>query len=93
MSPLTLVHVASGTLALFLASAGIAVAPFDADDAAEAGRNRATLKQTGLPIGPYDVLIAAQALRARATLITANAREFLRILALQVVDWAAAPAS
>lgn len=80
-------------LALFLASAAIVVAPFDADDAAEAGRIRATLKRMGLPIGPYDVLIAAQALRARATLITANAREFLRIPSLQVVDWAAAPAS
>jgi tRNA(fMet)-specific endonuclease VapC len=35
------------------------------------------------------VLIAAQARRRGATLVTANGREFARVLGLLVADWAA----
>ena len=75
-------------LAEFLAS-GIPVAPFDDADAAHAGEIRAELEAKGTPIGPYDTLIAAQARRRGATLVTANAREFVRVPGLLVVDWAA----
>lgn len=68
---------------------GIAIIPFDADDAKEAADIRAHLKRLGTPIGPYDILIAAQARRRGATLVTANTREFQRVSGLQVVDWAA----
>jgi tRNA(fMet)-specific endonuclease VapC len=63
--------------------------PFDADDASEAGDNRAALARAGTPIGPYDVLIAAQARRRGALLVTANAREFARVPGLRMQDWAA----
>lgn len=66
---------------------GIAVLPFEVEDAEEAGDIRATLEQRGQPIGPYDVLIAAQARRRGATLVTANEREFDRVPGLMVEDW------
>ena len=75
-------------LATFL-RAPIAILPFDADDAREAGDIRAALAKAGTPIGPYDILIAAQARRRGATLVTANAREFARVPGLQTQDWAA----
>jgi tRNA(fMet)-specific endonuclease VapC len=72
---------------LWLASAGIQVRAFDADDAAEAGRIRALLRRVGTPVGPYDAMIAAQALRARATLVTANGRDLERVPGLHLIDW------
>lgn len=73
-------------LAAFLAP-GIAVLPFDAEDAAEAGDIRAHLEAEGQPIGAYDLLIAAQARRRGAVLVTANRREFARVPGLTAVDW------
>jgi tRNA(fMet)-specific endonuclease VapC len=67
----------------------VAVVPFDADDAEEAGDIRAALERAGTPISPYDILIAAQARRRQATLVTANAREFARVPGLRYEDWAA----
>ena len=66
---------------------GIAVLPFDAEDAAHAGDIRASLESMGTPIGPYHCLIAAQARRRGATLVTANSREFARVPGLMVTDW------
>jgi len=75
-------------LAEFLAP-GIAVLPFDAEDAAHAGDIRADLESKGTPIGPYDCLIAAQARCRGATLVTANSGEFARVPGLLVADWVA----
>jgi tRNA(fMet)-specific endonuclease VapC len=71
----------------FLAS-GIAVIPFEQQDARHAGDIRAHLEARGTPIGHYDYLIAAQARRRGATLVTANQREFERVPGLMVTDWA-----
>lgn len=73
-------------LAEFLAP-GIAVLPFEAEDAAHAGDIRAYLESKGTPIGPYDCLIAAQARRRGAALVTLNVREFSRVPGLIVTDW------
>jgi tRNA(fMet)-specific endonuclease VapC len=75
-------------LAEFLAP-GIAVLPFEAEDAAHAGDIRAHRESNGTPIGHYDYLIAAQARRRGATLVTANRREFERVPGLLVADWTA----
>ena len=75
-------------LDLFLAQ-GVAIAPFDAEDAAHAGEIRAHLEAQGTPIGAYDTLIAAQARRRMATLVTSNFKEFERVPGLLVVDWSA----
>lgn len=74
-------------LAEFL-SPGIAVLPFDEEDARHAGDIRANLEKRGQPIGHYDYLIAAQARRRGAILVTANGREFARVPGLMVTDWA-----
>jgi len=73
-------------LKVFL-SAPVRVVPFEAEDAAEAGRLRAELEAAGASLGPYDVLIAAQALRLGATLVTADAHTFERVRGLAWKDW------
>ena len=75
-------------LEIFL-SAGFDQPAFDIEDAREAGEIRAWLELRGEPIGPCDTLIAAQARRRGATLVTLNTREFERVPALSVEDWAA----
>ncbi len=76
-------------IALFIASGGLTLLPFEEADAREAADIRAHLRRLATPIGPYDALIAAQARRAGAPLVTANSREFERVPGLVVVDWAA----
>jgi tRNA(fMet)-specific endonuclease VapC len=68
---------------------GIAVLPFEAEDASHAGDIRAHMESKGMPIGAYDCLIAAQARRRGATLVTLNTREFSRVPGLIAMDWAA----
>ena len=48
------------------------------------------LATQGTPIGPNDLLIAAHALAAGLTLVTANTREFERVLSLRVENWLSA---
>ncbi len=79
---------ARSALEKFLASFG--TLPYD-DRAAEAyGLLRAELERRGQTIGPLDLLIAAHALALGCTLVTHNTREFRRVPALAVEDWAAA---
>jgi tRNA(fMet)-specific endonuclease VapC len=77
-------------LRAFLAG-DISPLPFDDQDAAVAGKVRASLEAAGTPIGPYDLLIAAQALRTGATLATANVSEFARVPGLLWQDWTVEP--
>jgi tRNA(fMet)-specific endonuclease VapC len=77
-------------LRVFL-SGDVDVLPFEEDDAATAGRLRATLEGAGTVIGPYDLLIAAQALRVGATVVTANAAELSRVHELPWQDWSVSP--
>jgi tRNA(fMet)-specific endonuclease VapC len=62
---------------------------FDEDDAQAAGTVRAELESAGTPIGAYDVLLAGQARRRGAVVVTANAKEFVRVAGLKWEDWAA----
>jgi tRNA(fMet)-specific endonuclease VapC len=79
---------AANERALDLFLAPLETPSFDAVDAAEAADIRAGLHHRGMPIGPYDILVAAQARRHGATLVTGNIREFRRVPALTVQDWA-----
>lgn len=63
------------------------ILPFDAKDAACAGRLRALLAKQGSPIGPYDIQIAAQGYARGLTVVTHNIKEFSRIPGLKVEDW------
>lgn len=71
----------------------VSILPFEHEDAKEAADIRVALARAGTPIGPYDVLIAAQARRRRATLVTANTREFARVLGLVLEDWTVVPSA
>jgi tRNA(fMet)-specific endonuclease VapC len=75
-------------LQTFLGDAPFEMLPFDEEDARVAGRERARLEAAGTPIGAYDLLIAGQALRRQIILVTANVREFSRVLGLVWQDWA-----
>ena len=61
--------------------------PFD-DPCAEAyGRIRSDLERAGMVIGPNDLIIAATAVAHRLTLVTANTREFSRVVNLEIENW------
>lgn len=72
-------------IASILSSATIL--PFDTVEAEQAAQIRAALKTQGQPIGAYDVLIGATALQHNLIMVTANQREFERILGLQIENW------
>jgi tRNA(fMet)-specific endonuclease VapC len=65
------------------------VVSFDEEAARVYGDIRATLEKTGKPIGSMDMLIAAHAVSSGIPLVTNNAREFIRIPALIIIDWLA----
>lgn len=61
--------------------------PFDDVCAEEYGVVRAELEALGQPIGPNDLMIAATGRAHSLTVITANTREFQRVVALRVENW------
>lgn len=61
---------------------------FGEEDAHAAGQIRAELNRRGTPIGPYDLLIAGQARARGLTVVTGNVREYGRVEALAVENWA-----
>lgn len=63
------------------------VLPWDLQTTSHYGELRVDLEKRGLVIGPLDMLIAAHALRLGATLVTANFREFQRVVNLRCVEW------
>lgn len=64
------------------------VLPYLARAAQHYGAIRAALERQGLPIGVNDLHIAAHARSEGLTLVTHNTREFERVPALQLEDWA-----
>jgi tRNA(fMet)-specific endonuclease VapC len=65
------------------------IVSFDEEAAHVYGDIRATLEKAGTPIGSMDMLIAAHAVSLGIPLVTNNAREFVRIPALNIIDWLA----
>jgi tRNA(fMet)-specific endonuclease VapC len=65
------------------------VVSFDEEAAHVYGDIRAALEKAGTPIGSMDMLIAAHAVSLGIPLVTNNAREFVRIPALNIIDWLA----
>jgi tRNA(fMet)-specific endonuclease VapC len=63
------------------------VVSFDEEAAHAYGEIRATLEKAGTPIGSMDMLIAAHAVSSGIPLVTNNAREFVRITSLNLIDW------
>ncbi len=65
------------------------VVSFNEEAAHIYGDIRATLAKAGIPIGAMDMLIAAHAVSLGIPLVTNNTREFVRIPALNIVEWIA----
>jgi tRNA(fMet)-specific endonuclease VapC len=61
--------------------------PFDDRCADSYGRIRSDLQRSETPIGPNDLIIAATAVAHRLTLVTANTREFGRVIGLALENW------
>jgi len=61
---------------------------YDENASSYYGRIRSSLEKLGEVIGPLDMLIAAHALSKKLTLITNNEKEFKRVKALKVENWA-----
>jgi tRNA(fMet)-specific endonuclease VapC len=73
-------------LEMFLAP--LEVMPFDASAVWRYGELRAGLERRGQPIGALDTMIAAHALAANTILVTNSTREFARVPALRLENWA-----
>ena len=65
----------------------IEILPFDVPADGDYGGIRSELEDAGQPIGSNDLFIAAHAYRMKLTLVTANVREFTRVLGLKVENW------
>jgi len=61
---------------------------FDDSAAVHSGQIRAELAIKGTPIGPYDQMIAGHARSQGLIVVTNNTKEFDRVTALRVENWA-----
>jgi tRNA(fMet)-specific endonuclease VapC len=71
--------------------APIEVIPLGREEAKEWGWIEASLRKQGNPIEAEDSIIAATAMKHGLTLVTGNAKHFVRIEGLQLVDWEKKP--
>ena len=75
-------------LALSILLANMEILDFDVDAADCYGKIRAGLEKNGTPIGPLDMMIAGHAQSLGYTVVTNNVKEFSRVSALKIEDWA-----
>ena len=75
-------------LALSMLLANMEILDFDADAADCYGKIRAGLERKGTPIGPLDMMIAGHAQSLGYTIVTNNVKEFSRVPALKIENWA-----
>ena len=75
-------------LALSMLLANMEILDFDVDAAECYGKIRAGLEKNGTPIGPLDMMIAGHAQSLGYTVVTNNMKEFSRVAALKIENWA-----
>ena len=75
-------------LALSILLANMEILDFDVDAADCYGKIRAGLERKGTPIGPLDMMSAGHAQSLGYTVITNNVKEFSRVSALKIENWA-----
>ena len=75
-------------LALSMLLANMEILDFDVDAADCYGKIRAGLEKKGAPIGPLDMMIAGHAQSLGYTVVTNNVKEFSRVSALKMENWA-----
>ena len=82
------IAVEKNRLALSMLLANMEILDFDVDAADCYGKIRAGLERKGTPIGPLDMMIAGHAQSLGYTVITNNVKEFSRVSALKIENWA-----
>ena len=80
--------VGKNRLALSMLLANMEILDFDVDAADCYGKIRAGLERKGTPIGPLDMMIAGHAQSLGYTIVTNNVKEFSRVAALKIENWA-----
>ena len=75
-------------LALSILLANMEILDFDVDAADCYGKIRAGMEKNGTPIGPLDMMIAGHAQSLGYTVVTNNVKEFSRVSALKIENWA-----
>ena len=82
------IAVEKNRLALSILLANMEILDFDVDAADCYGKIRAGLEKKGTPIGPLDMMIAGHAQSLGYTIVTNNVKEFSRVAALKIENWA-----
>ena len=82
------IAVEKNRLALSMLLANMEILDFDVDAADCYGKIRAGLEKNGTPIGPLDMMIAGHAKSLGYTVVTNNVKEFSRVSALEIENWA-----
>ena len=82
------IAVEKNRLALSMLLANMEILDFDVDAADCYGKIRAGLERKGTPIGPLDMMIAGHAQSLGYTVVTNNVKEFSRVNALRIENWA-----
>ena len=82
------IAVEKNRLALSILLANMEILDFDVDAADCYGKIRAGLEKNGTPIGPLDMMIAGHAQSLGYTVVTNNVKEFSRVPALKIENWA-----
>ena len=82
------IAVEKNRLALSMLLANMEILDFDAVAANCYGKIRADLEKKGTPIGPLDMMIAGHAQSLGYTIVTNNVKEFSRVAALKIENWA-----
>ena len=75
-------------LALSMLLANMEILDFDAQAADCYGKIRSDLEKKGRPIGPLDMMIAGHGQSLGYTVVTNNVKEFSRVSALRIENWA-----
>ena len=82
------IAVEKNRLALSMLLANMEILDFDVDAADCYGKIRAGLEKNGTPIGPLDMMIAGHAQSLGYTVVTNSVKEFSRVAALKMENWA-----
>ena len=82
------IAVEKNRLALSMLLANMEILDFGVDAADCYGKIRAGLEKKGTPIGPLDMMIAGHAQSLGYTIVTNNVKEFSRVAALKIENWA-----
>ena len=75
-------------MALSMVLANMEILGFDVEAADCYGKIRADLEKKGTPIGPLNMMIAGHAQSLGYTVVTNNVKEFSRVSALKIENWA-----